>query len=202
MFAEQANHAGEGRRVHSVRAFLAIALNESVRAVVASWQEEVRRQLPGFQWVEPGNLHLTLRFLGNTPSNRLADIEKAAAAVGAGIGAFSLELFGVGAFPGMDAPRVLWIGARENAALSALHGSLEEVLARLGWPRESRRFRAHLTVARARDGRRTGVAECLAPCRRRAWGTVEVTRFTLYRSTLTPEGPIYTPLAEFPLKAG
>lgn len=182
-----------------IRAFVAIPLDEPVRSGLASWQAELRACLDGFRWVEPGNLHLTLKFLGDTPEGRLDAVRQALAGVAGRYRPFRVEVCGAGAFPDARAPRILWAGVADSDDLARLYDAVEVALAGLGWARDPRGFRPHLTLARAREPRRRDVADRLAPVGRRRWGEMVVTAFTLFQSTLTPDGPIYTPLQEFAL---
>lgn len=185
-----------------MRTFVALALDAPARAALASWMAEVRPVLPGFRWTEPENLHLTLRFLGDTAPGALPRLCEALAAVAAGFPGFPLTLRGAGAFPHAGAPRVLWAGAEGGAVLPALQSRLEERVRALGWAADTKPFRPHVTLARARDPRpRADVAAALAPVRSRPWGIVAVEDVLLMQSTLTPAGPVYTPLARFPLGA-
>lgn len=185
----------------SLRAFVAVPLAEGVRMALASWQEEVRSRLNGFKWVEPGNLHLTLRFLGDVPEDRIAAVGQALTAAARRLSPFDLGVRGAGAFPRLEEPRVLWAGIEGCPELQALHQAVEAALVEQGWPREERPFRPHLTLARAREPRRRpDVAALMAPVRRRRWGEMMVEGFTLYSSTLTRIGPIYAPLQDFTLQ--
>lgn len=187
----------------ALRTFIAVALDGAARAALAAWMAEVRPALPGFRWTEPENLHLTLRFLGDTAPGALPRLCEALAAAAGGFPAFSLTLRGAGAFPHAGAPRVIWAGAEGGPVLPALRARLEERVRVLGWAADTKPFRPHVTLARARDPRpRDDVAAALARVRSRPWGTVAVDEVLLVQSTLTPAGPVYTPLERFALRAG
>jgi 2'-5' RNA ligase len=153
--------------------------------------------LPGVRWVGEGNLHFTLRFFGDLAPE---DVQRAAGALEAVAPrhpAFSLELAGIGVFPGWKRPRVLWVGSGEGGeALVGLAGDLEREFRRAGLGREDKPFVPHLTLGRWRDapspldpeaaGKAAGT---FGPPGRFTVATVQ-----LVRSVLSPGGSIYTPL--------
>ncbi len=157
----------------------------------------------GARWVRTENLHLSLRFLGATPSGRAPAVKAAVHGAAAGHRGFEVRLAGAGAFPSPHRPRALWLGVeRGTAELAALAGALESPLAALGWPPEDRPFRAHLTVARTdaasiADGARTAAALLDAAT---GWAvTFRADRVVLYRSHLGGGPPRYEPLEEVAL---
>ncbi len=150
------------------RLFIAVPLpgpvREHVEALVSSVRERVRErwaferrgELREVRWVRLDGLHLTLRFLGPTPDERIPDLEAAMRAAARTFPPIPAALAGAGAFPGPGRPRVLWIGVPRGAdGLAGLAARLEDGLADAGWPREDRPFKAHLTVARC-DGISSG----------------------------------------------
>lgn len=184
----------------AVRAFVALELEEEARRTLGEWMAETRPRLPGFKWVEEENLHLTLRFLGDTPTARLGELERSLAAAAAGVAPFAFAIRGAGAFPDAAAPRVLWAGVAAGPELAALHRRVEEAVRALGWEAERTPFRAHITLARARAPRpRPDVAAFLAEVADCFWAPSRAAEMTLFQSTLTPAGPVYRPLARFPL---
>ncbi len=184
----------------SLRTFVAIPLEPSVRKAVAAWQRSLATRLAGIKWVEEDNLHLTLKFLGDTPGHAIEGVCAALEAVAAAHRPFDVVLRGAGTFPPAGSPRVLWVGAEGGDALIALHRGVELGLEDLGWRPEPRSFRPHLTVGRVRQpGPRRDVVAALAAARDRLWGEMRVTGFALLESRLTPRGPIYRTLAHFML---
>nr|PZN39224.1 MAG: RNA 2',3'-cyclic phosphodiesterase [Bacillota bacterium] len=120
----------------------------------------------------------------------------------AGVAPFTLAVAGVGAFPRPDAARVIWAGCGDGReALVALAERVERALVAAGFPPEPRPFSPHLTLGRVAQGGLTrDLAAAVAAARDRAFGTLPVRTVVLYRSDLRPDGPIYTPLATFPLE--
>ncbi len=152
------------------------------------------------RWVRLDGLHVTLRFLGPTVDPLHETVGRAVEEAGAAARPFAIRLSGGGAFPGPDRPRALWLGITDGATeLAALAGSLNDALERLGWPRDERPFRPHLTVARS-DGVRAGprLARALIAASTGlsiAWQAHSVVLF----ESLTGGGPArYVPLLEVP----
>jgi len=142
------------------RLFVAVPVEESVRAVVGDLMERlagegapIEERAPGQpRWVRVEGLHLTLRFLGATPDARQAELGRAIAEVALSASPFRVTLSGGGAFPNEQHPRVLWLGIAEGAReLNSLAGRLSGQLERLGWAADDRPLQAHLTLART-DG--------------------------------------------------
>lgn len=147
------------------RLFVAVPLQDSARIAVADLVETIRAGEPpgrGVRWVRLEGLHLTLRFLGPTPEAGVADLAKAVARTGAASPPFRIRISGADAFPPTGRPRTLWLDLDLGTdELAALAGRLDDELATIGWERERRPFRAHLTLARA-DGVRAGPATVAA----------------------------------------
>lgn len=154
------------------RLFVAVPLGEEARASVARLVEEVqasaeaaaRAQRSPVRWVRMDGLHVTLRFLGPTPKERIAELSAIVDDAAASVAPFRVSIRGSGAFPSARRPRTLWLGIDDGAAtLAALARRFDDGLAKAGWPIDDRPIRAHLTLARA-DGRREGpaVADLLA----------------------------------------
>jgi 2'-5' RNA ligase len=183
-----------------VRAFVAILLNEEVRARVA---DEIARLRPlgrSVRWVPSENLHLTLRFLGERTPEELELVRDGLAEAVQGVTPFTLGFHGLGAFPGLARPRVFWVGAATGANdATKLHARLEAALARRTIPPEERPFSPHLTIGRARMP--SGLAELQQAIGREAqksFGDLPVRSISLMRSDLAPAGPRYAELTTFP----
>lgn len=198
---------GGARRMETIRTFIAIELPQDVRQALAQAQSALRSASGEAErwvkWVQPGSIHLTLKFLGETPSSRLEAIGQAMATAVQGRCPFPLRLGQAGCFPNARQPRVLWIGlAGEMESLHSLQAAVEATVAPLGFPTESRRFAPHLTLGRLRD-------DASPEARRRLGAAIEslhapdisfvADSISLMRSDLRPTGAVYTCLAEIPL---
>jgi len=182
-----------------IRAFVAILLDETVRAAVAAVAERLRPLGGSVAWVPAANLHLTLQFLGEQPEERLAAAEAALDAAAARSAPIETALHGIGAFPGLEQPRILWVGLAQGAPeVRALQARVAEALAREGFPREERPWHPHLTIGRVHDDRRwrreagPALRQALAQAAATRFGTLRISEVALMRSDLSPRGARYT----------
>ncbi len=182
-----------------IRTFIAIELPEEIKLEMERLQTRLKLKTEaGVTCVKPAASHLTLKFLGNTPVEQVPEIQEIMERVVKGVHPFVLELKGVGCFPDIGRPRVVWVGLAGDEDLPLLQMGLEDALAELGYVKEDREFTAHLTLARLRD-------DCLPDARRRIGEMVQATdyqpglKFTaesinLIQSVLKRSGPEYTTL--------
>ncbi len=184
----------------SLRLFVAVNLSAEIRQRLAAAQEHLRRARSDVSWVQAENLHLTLKFLGETAEERLSPIRQTLAAIGREHAAFGFDLAGVGSFGGR-VPRVVWVGVKQGSEpLTALAAHVESALADLGFPREQRGFTAHLTLGRVRSSKNVeGLAAGIREIQEEQFGTAPVEAFELMRSELRPSGSVYTLLERFAL---
>jgi len=177
------------------RTFVAVELAPANRAAAEKLIARLQATSADVKWVEPENLHLTLKFLGEVPTR---EIPKVCAAVERGtdqVEPFELQIVGAGAFPRIERPRTLWLGTRGGTeAMIALHGHIEKALGKLGFRKEQRRFHPHLTIGRVRGGGagETQLAEALAECADYDAGKLIVEEVAIVSSQLGREGPSYT----------
>lgn len=180
----------------TLRAFIAVDLSESVRSSLGQVQEVLKRQRFRVKWVRPTNIHLTLKFLGNIEG---ADVEKISGAMAQATKdckALSLVARGIGVFPNIRRPRVIWAGlSGQLEILQDLQRSLEDHLADLGFPKESRGFNAHLTLGRVKgkinSDRLKAAMSKLTGFESKPF---DVNRIILFKSELRPSGAVYTPV--------
>lgn len=175
----------------SIRAFIAVELSAEVKAVLHEVASTLEKEVaPGVvKWVQPERMHLTFRFLGDTPLEKLDDLSAALDRVALAHEPFSLTLDSLGCFPNERRPRVIWVGVQGDVTDAIrLRGSLDEALQELGWDREDRAFQPHLTLGRVKDPR----AKVRLPWGRRvAAATSAVREVVLFESKLRADGPLY-----------
>jgi 2'-5' RNA ligase len=181
-----------------VRTFVAIDIPRGIRQRLGELSAELRGREKGVTWVGPDAMHLTLRFLGETTERQAGEVAAALDHIAAGVPAFAVRLSGVGAFPGFDAARVLFVGIdRGEEELTRLAEAVEEAARQAGFPPERRPFRPHVTVGRVRQGRRLAHPDGwrgMAP--EEGFGSFEARSVGLIRSDLRPDGPRYSSLAD------
>jgi RNA 2',3'-cyclic 3'-phosphodiesterase len=154
-------------------------------------------------WVAPGNLHLTVKFLGDVAEDRIGATTDALGQAAAGLHAFDADLVGLGAFPSVTRPRVVWAGVTEGAGVTIeLADRVDEALTALGFAREGRAFSPHVTLGRVRQPRRDpSLTEALRGAAGSRFGRIRVTGASLMRSELSPHGARYSELASVSLGA-
>lgn len=185
------------------RLFIAIPVPDDVRAAVEAIVEMVRagNGNNGVRWVRMDGLHVTIRFLGPTPDEKVPAVAALLEPIAHAATPFSIRLAGAGAFPSARRPRALWLGIGDGVGeLAALQGAFQKPLAALGWPPDDRPFRGHLTLARS-DGARGGPAAAagLATASAGFEATFTADRIVLFES-ITGHGPArYEPVAQAPL---
>lgn len=174
------------------RLFVAVDIPADIKKRLVGLQTSI----PTARWVKPEQLHITLRFIGdNVPAIRVKPIGAALAQVKAA--PFDVTLGGVGRFPpgNRKAPRVLWVGISRQPALHDLYRQIETAVCALGFEPDERGFSPHITLARLKTFKPLQEADVFLD-RHAAFdaGTFRVSRFVLYSSVLSPQGPTYTPL--------
>ena len=190
-----------------LRTFIAIELDETVHIAIGRVQGKFKRVAPpgGVKWVAPDSIHLTLKFLGDTPRSRIPQVEAALQAASAAFAPFEFLVEGRGCFPNFHRPRVIWVAVRDKGqTLLRLQSEIERYVAPLGWPAEERGFSPHLTLGRVAKGADRATEEEIGQIVERSVveqiGIQRVTAISLIQSDLRPTGPVYTRLLSVPLK--
>jgi 2'-5' RNA ligase len=179
-----------------IRTFIAIDIPQSVQEAMERLSLELRKAGAAVTWVKPGRMHLTLKFLGNVPPEKIDEISKAMAGAATQSPPFALRPEGCGAFPGMKNMRVVWVGLQGDLdPLKRLQQRVEEAMESLGFEREERSFKPHLTLGRVK-GRKNmeALQQAVLSQRDFALEAFDVFELVLYKSELRPEGAHYTPL--------
>lgn len=187
----------------NIRVFLAIEPPENVLQEMIRLQEKLKQEISGrISWTRPQGQHLTLKFFGDISkedvNNICATVQKRIVAEAK----FNLKIEKLGVFPDARRPRVLWCGVKGDVGqLINLQKKLDGDFAALGFPEEDRSFKAHLTLARIKDPRELmGMSEALKKYNLFIAGEFTCDKLFLFQSNLTPQGAVYTKLAEFSLK--
>ena len=189
--------------VAALRTFIAINVPPAVLDTIARIQNRFKSLGFHASWVKPGNIHLTLKFLGDTDPDRIPGIQITLTETLASLARFQLSLDSAGVFPDTNNPRVLWLGLKDReGALETLQTEIEKALEQIGFPREQRPFSPHVTLARIKSpqGKKELKSELDAVNQEGITPhPFDVGEIQLYESQLTPKGSIYTVLANFKL---
>lgn len=185
------------------RLFLACDIDDDVIHRLESLIGTLAPLLPDVRWVRREAIHLTLKYFGDQPLDRVRDIDRAVASAGIGGKVSSFRLEGVGMFPHMHRPRVLWAGISDGSAeVTTLANALSESCEAEGFRGENRGYVPHITLGRFK--KRTDAPEyvyedIVERFSATVFGTVCPEELVLYSSELTPHGPVYTRMASWPL---
>ncbi len=181
---------------NKIRAFIAFHLPEDVRTYIRDLQNQLRSRGLDLRWVAPENIHLTLKFLGDINPSDTEQIAQAMSQAVQGTSALHLGAKGLGVFPTVRKARVLWIGLTgDTHDLIGLQNRLDDRLAELGYEKESRAFKAHLTIARAKESPDPKqVLEAMEKFANFASPDFAAEELILWQSQLKPSGAVYTKL--------
>jgi len=182
----------------SIRSFIAFDIdNETVLRKMTGAQNLLIKTGADLKLVKPENIHITVRFLGNITPPMVEKIFEEMKKVQ--FTAFDVKILGIGAFPHLRYPRVVWVGITEGAdQVRSVFSQLEPRLRELGFAPDSKGFSPHLTVARVKSGRnKVELVKCISENANCEFGMVRAECLRLKRSDLTPKGPIYSILEEF-----
>lgn len=185
----------------SIRTFIAVKLPEIVLAAIDSVQERLAAHGFNVRWVTTGNIHLTLKFLGEVDEDEVEDIAAALTEAVNGFAPLRLAAAGVGVFPSVKRARVIWVGlSGQLPELAALQRSIEDRLATIGYPPEKRPFSGHLTLGRVKGLiAASRLTTAMGAFRDFTSETFEVDRVVLFKSDLRPTGAMYTELRQVTL---
>jgi 2'-5' RNA ligase len=178
-----------------MRVFIAVELTEVIRENVNGYIGLIMGSFGDLvKWVSPGNLHFTLKFLGEIDKPQLEKVKNCVSMIASEFPPFSAQLSGVGFFPSQSRPRVIWLGADDGAdRFLEVFQSLESCLEIDGFDRDDKPFSPHLTIGRVKKNRRLIVPKGMTEFEP---VEVKVDKIAVVMSTLTPEGPVYEKLFE------
>ncbi len=184
-----------------VRAFIAIKIPEYIVEKIKSVQNELKKTTTQVSWVNPGNIHITLKFLGNIDESKIDEVVSQIKNAVVGLPQFNIRIQGIGAFPNFKRPKVFWIGTEQNEQLIKLANSIDMNMLTLGFKKESRPFKAHLTFGRVKGTQE--MTECLDILHQNInfkGGCFLAEEIFLIKSDLKPTGAVYTPLEKIKLE--
>lgn len=182
-----------------MRTFIAVDIPEEIRSKIGSLHKELN--IDGLKLVDPSLVHLTLKFLGDTPGTKIDEVCRVLDTIETG--ALDMRMQGMGVFPNLKNPRVVWIGFEGDSKLRRIVEFIEDELSAIGFSRERKKFTSHLTIARVkRAGKRERslIADFVRDNANIDLGKILVDKIKLKKSVLTPRGPIYTDIFTKELK--
>jgi RNA 2',3'-cyclic 3'-phosphodiesterase len=188
-----------------LRAFIAVEIPAAIQQKIHQETASLRKGIDSLvRWVPPQNMHLTLKFLGDVSPNSLEFIKQMLRTEAENVPCFEMYLAGLGAFPNLKRPRVLYVGIQAPPRLEALARGIESASRRLGYEPEERPFSAHLTLGRVRQNanamEQQQIRRAVDGTQVDLLGTAKVDSVHLYKSDLNPGGSVYTRLYSAPLK--
>jgi 2'-5' RNA ligase len=184
-----------------MRTFIAIEIPSEIKSALAALQTELRRAGADVSWTKPESIHLTLKFLGEVDEGRISEIEQACIDLAAKFQPFTLSLHGAGVFPNSRQPRVLWAGlSGEIEKVVEAQRQLDERLALIGFEREQKAFRPHLTIGRVKSNRKSRELIAAADLYELPALSFDVGEIVVMKSELHPAGARYTRIGVAALK--
>lgn len=182
-----------------MRTFIAIELSQEIRDTLAQIASRLKYAGADVKWVEKDNIHLTLKFLGEISEEKAKLVAARLDTIAKETKPFEISLKDLGAFPKIDSPRVIWVGLDKGAKESTeLAKKIGLALSKLGFQEEARPFAAHLTIGRVRSGlNKAALVEKMTSCQLSAISFQLIQSIALFKSTLTPKGPIYSKLHDY-----
>lgn len=185
----------------TARTFLAIKLPEDIIESIRRIQKKIMANNLNIKFVKPENIHLTLKFLGDTPISDIEEINRSMKNAASDFSPFLLAAKGIGVFPDLHRPRVIWIGiSQETDSLVLLQKKLDKELEKIGFNREKRTFKGHLTIGRIKGKiDKKLFNEILHQYQTFCSKTFSADKIYLFQSLLKPSGPVYAKLVSIHL---
>ena len=183
-----------------MRTFIAVELPENIKKKIGELQAPLKRTNAFVSWVKPENIHITLKFLGEVPEEKINEVFSATEAALKETKKFKMNLKEMGAFPDFRRPRVIWIGTGKGGEeLSNMATKIEEEMEKIGSPKENRKFSPHFTIGRVKSQK--NIEKLMEKVKITDFETedIEVNEVTVMKSQLHPAGAIYTPLRKIAL---
>jgi len=189
---------------NNIRCFIAIHLPQSVQEQISAYIERLKSLSHDIRWIKAENIHLTMKFLGEIPAERVEAVKKVLNPLDHQFPQFSLVVSGAGCFPGKKNPRVFWLGmeqGKENP-LFAVHKWIDDHLFKLDFEKEKRRFSPHLTIGRVRARKTIDFSEVFSFLENHPFSPTKFTveKIFLMRSFLKPTGAEYQIIESYRLK--
>ena len=180
------------------RGFIAIEI--PVTDQIIRFQDDIKKTTAQVKLVEPENIHITLKFLGDTPINQIEEIESIIKKAIGSTKKHTIKIEGTGVFPNENYIKVIWIGIKETDSIAQIANSINTQCSTIGFKKDRRGFSAHLTIGRMKSSKgKDQIVDLLKSYKDTLFAEMLVNEIHLKKSTLTPKGPIYETLSTIPL---
>lgn len=182
------------------RTFIAIPIPENIKVQLQELINRFRGFIPdrAVKWVNVENMHLTIKFLGDSNEKVNQEIGDKLSEFVESVSPFSLHLSGTGAFPNLSSPKVFWVGCSKPLELIQISQNIEEICQQFGFEKEVRPFSPHLTIGRtakhSSPSQLRDLTQEFGRYNKKDFGQFPVSKIVIYKSDLTPQGPIYSPM--------
>ncbi|MCX5725834.1 MAG: RNA 2',3'-cyclic phosphodiesterase [Candidatus Saganbacteria bacterium] len=176
-----------------MRTFISVELPDEIKEKIAKMIDVLGKAGSGIKWVEKKNLHITLKFLGWVPDEKMNDVNGLVKKASEGAKIFDAKFEGLGTFPSGRNPRVIWVGTSKGAPeLKNLAGSIEKIMSKAGYRSEEREFASHVTVGRVKEKKNMDeFLRSIEVNKDSKFGETVVGEICVMKSALSPKGPIY-----------
>ncbi|MBU1912010.1 MAG: RNA 2',3'-cyclic phosphodiesterase [Candidatus Omnitrophica bacterium] len=177
-----------------MRAFIAVEIDSQTKQKISDLVSCLKKTGPDAKWITEDQMHLTLKFLGNIGEDKVQKISEALSAISDSFKSLKIGFSNIGAFPNLNHPRVIWLGIDEGrGSLEILNGKIEASLEKSGFARENREFNPHLTLARIRSSKNiSNLIKLIGEKNLTPVGEILIDKLSLFQSTLSPKGAVYT----------
>lgn len=186
-----------------MRTFIAVELEKGLIETIDSFIFRTYREIGKnkISWVKKENLHITLKFLGEIEEKQVEVVKDVLKNVSQNVKEFTISIEGLGVFPKINFPRVIWLGIKNGESeLKSLANLIEEVLTKYNFPKEQKEFLAHLTIARVKQVKKINeIIDYIEKYKTQTFGISRISNITFFQSILKPEGPEYKILEKFKL---
>lgn len=182
-----------------LRCFVAIEIPEPIKRDIGEFIEILKKYNVDVKWVIHKNLHITLKFLGNTTDVLLTKIREALLNIVLSYEPFYIKIYTIGVFPNRKYPRIIWVGLEDPGILKKLKNDIEDSMALLGYQKEDKEFIPHLTLGRVRSQK--GIINLINELdnfKGKDFGSMNVEGIKLMKSELKPKGAEYSCIYEIP----
>ncbi|MFH1854724.1 MAG: RNA 2',3'-cyclic phosphodiesterase [Candidatus Omnitrophota bacterium] len=184
--------------MNTIRAFIGVNIGIPAKQQILELINHLKKSNSDVKWVGEPQMHLTLKFLGDIEQDKIPEISNTLKSIALKSSVFEISFSGIGAFPTINRPRIIWLGIGNGSDnLRTLAALVEKEMENMGFTKEERDYKAHLTLGRVRSQKNIKeLSKLLSETSFKYQANIRIDRLTLFQSTLTQKGAIYTILSE------